>query len=120
MCAARRAGRPRGKTIEEDILAEYVKVTSLSELPQGSAKAVEVNGKSVALYNVDGTVYATDNTCLHQGGPLGEGFLEGDVITCPWHMWEYNVRTGENLGDPSLKVATYAVKLEGDDVLVAL
>lgn len=101
-------------------MAEYVKVTNLSELPEGSAKAIEVNGKTLALFNVSGTVYATDNTCLHQGGPLGEGFLEGEVITCPWHMWEYDVRTGENLEDHSLKVAIYPVKVENGDVLVAL
>lgn len=100
-------------------MAEFVKVASLSELDPGIAKAVEVNGKSIALYNVNGTVYATDNTCLHQGGPLGEGMLEGDVITCPWHMWQYNVRTGANLEDSLLKVDTYPVLVEGDDIKVA-
>ncbi len=99
-------------------MAEYVKAASLSDLPEGSAKAVELNGKTVALYNVGGEVFATDNTCLHQGGPLGEGFLEGDIITCPWHMWEYNVRSGENLGEASLKVATYPVKIEGGEILI--
>jgi nitrite reductase (NADH) small subunit len=81
---------------------------------------VEVNGKAIALFNVEGTVYALDNTCLHQGGPLGEGMLEGEVVTCPWHMWEYNVRSGEKVGDPSLKVATYPVQVEGNDIKVAV
>ena len=66
-------------------MAEFVKVATLRELPPGSAKAVEIGGKAVALYNVDGTVFATANTCAHRGGPLGEGELEGGVITCPWH-----------------------------------
>lgn len=101
-------------------MAEFVKVASLSELAKGAAKAVEINGKSIALFNVDGTVYATDNTCLHQGGPLGEGTLEGDTITCPWHMWQYSVRTGENLEDSLLKLETYPVQVEGDDIKVAL
>ena len=79
-------------------MADFVKVASLSEVVPGSAKAVEVGDKTIALFNVDGTVFALDNTCLHQGGPLGEGMLEGDVVTCPWHMWEYNVRTGEKVG----------------------
>ena len=92
-------------------MAEFVKVANLSDLGPGSSMTVEANGKAVALFNVDGTVYALDNTCLHRGGPLGEGFLEGDVVACPWHMWEYNVRTGEKVGDPSLKVATYAVEV---------
>ena len=100
-------------------MAEFTKVLSLSELERGTCKAVEVNGKTVALFNVDGTVYALDNTCLHQGGPLGEGMLEGDVVSCPWHMWEYNVRTGVNIGNSSLRVATYAVKVEGNDIKIA-
>jgi len=101
-------------------MAQFVKVASLSELPAGTGKAVEVNGKTVALFNVNGEVYATDNTCLHQGGPLGEGMLEGDVITCPWHMWQYNVKTGENLEDSMLKVDTYPVRVSGDDVEVEI
>ena len=74
-------------------MAEFVKVASISELEVGSCKTVEVNGKAIALFNVDGQVFALDNACLHQGGPLGEGMLEGEVVTCPWHFWEFNVRT---------------------------
>lgn len=101
-------------------MGEFVKVASLSELAAGSSKAVEAGGKAIALFNVDGTVYAIDNTCLHQGGPLGEGMLEGDVVTCPWHMWEYNVRSGEKVDRPSLKVATYEVRVEGNDIKVSV
>jgi nitrite reductase/ring-hydroxylating ferredoxin subunit len=101
-------------------MGEYVKVASISDLAPGSAKTVQVNGKAIALYNVNGTIYATDNTCLHQGGPLGEGILDGEIITCPWHLWEYNVRTGEKVGFPSLKVATYPVKVEGADIKVSV
>ena len=101
-------------------MAQFVKVASLSELAAGTGKAVEVEGKSIALFNVNGKVYATDNTCLHQGGPLGEGMLEDDVVTCPWHMWQYNVRTGENLEDSMLKVDTYPVRVSGDDIEVEI
>ena len=101
-------------------MAEFVKVANLSDLGPGSSMTIEANGKAVALFNVDGAVYALDNTCLHRGGPLGEGFLEGDVVTCPWHMWEYNVRTGEKVGDASLKVASYPVEVEGNDIKVAV
>ena len=101
-------------------MAEFVKVASVSELAPGSAKAVEVNGKTIALFNVEGAVYALDNTCLHRGGPLGEGELMGEVVTCPWHQWEYNVRTGENVGDSSVKVDTYPVQVEGNDIKVAV
>ena len=101
-------------------MSEFVKAASLSEVGPGSCKAVEVAGKTIALFNVDGTVYALDNTCLHQGGPLGEGMLEGDVVTCPWHMWEYNVRSGEKVDRPSLKVATYEVRVEGNEIQIAV
>jgi nitrite reductase/ring-hydroxylating ferredoxin subunit len=101
-------------------VAEYIKVASVSELSVGSSKTVEVNGKAIALFNVGGKIYALDNTCLHQGGPLGEGLLDGEVVTCPWHFWEFNVRTGEKVGEPSLRVATYPVQVDGDDIKVAL
>jgi nitrite reductase/ring-hydroxylating ferredoxin subunit len=101
-------------------MAEFIRVASVSELTPGSAKAIEVKGKAIALFNVKGTIYATDNTCLHQGGPLGEGELMGEVVICPWHQWEYNVRTGEVVGDSSLKLATYPVQVEGNDIKVAV
>jgi nitrite reductase/ring-hydroxylating ferredoxin subunit len=101
-------------------MAEFVKVASVFELPPGSTKTIEVMGKTIALFNVEGTIYATDNTCLHQGGPLGEGELMGEVVICPWHQWEYNVRTGEMPGNSSVKVATYPVQVEGSDIKVAV
>ncbi len=101
-------------------MPNFVRAASLSELPPGTCRAVEVNGRTLALFNVQGTIYCLDNTCLHRGGPLGEGTLEGEVVTCPWHMWQYNVRTGENLDDPSLKVASFPVVVEGDDIKVGL
>jgi nitrite reductase/ring-hydroxylating ferredoxin subunit len=101
-------------------MAEFVKVASVPELAPGSAKAIEVMAKPIALFNVGGTIFATDNTCLHQGGPLGEGELLGEVVICPWHQWEYNVRTGEVVGNSSLKVVTYPVQIEGNDVKVAV
>jgi nitrite reductase (NADH) small subunit len=101
-------------------MAELAKVATLAELPPGCGKPVEVNGKAIALFNVGGKVYAIDNTCLHRGGPLGEGMLEGEVVTCPWHMWEYNVRTGEFVANPEIKVATYPVQVEGTDIKVAV
>jgi nitrite reductase/ring-hydroxylating ferredoxin subunit len=104
----------------EAYMAEFVKVASVSELPPGSAKVVEMMGKTIALFNVEGAIYATDNTCLHQGGPLGEGELIGEVVICPWHQWEYNVRAGEVVGDSSLKITTYPVEVEGGDIKVAV
>lgn len=101
-------------------MAEYMKVATLVELPAGTCKTVEAAGKAIALFNVDGSIYALDNTCLHRGGPLGEGTLQNDVVTCPWHMWEYNVRTGEKVNSPAVKVVTYPVQIEGNDISVAI
>lgn len=101
-------------------MADYVKVLSSSDLVEGQGKVVQAGGKAIAVFNVGGTVYAIDNTCLHRGGPLGEGELEGSVVTCPWHMWEYDVRTGEKVGAPTVKVATYPVQVEGPDIKVAI
>jgi nitrite reductase/ring-hydroxylating ferredoxin subunit len=99
-------------------MAEFVKVASLSDLPAGTAKTVEAGGTSIALYNVDGQIHATSNTCPHRGGSLGEGVLGGVVISCPWHAFEYEVTSGRCLTNPSLQIPCYPVKLEGQDILV--
>jgi NAD(P)H-dependent nitrite reductase small subunit len=101
-------------------MPDYIPVARLSDLPPGSCKAVEVSGRTIALFNVDGAVYALENVCLHRGGPLGEGRLEGEVVTCPWHQWQYNVRSGEMCGNPAVKVPTYPVRVEGGTVKVAI
>jgi len=101
-------------------MPDFIRVASTAELKPGAALAVDVKGKTIALFNVAGKVFATDNTCLHQGGPLAEGTVDGEVVTCPWHQWEYNVRTGLNLDDESLKLETYPVEIEGTDIKVAV
>ena len=101
-------------------MPNFVKVASTSDLKPGENKVVNVNDTEIGLFNIDGEFFAISNVCLHRGGPLGEGFLEGDVVTCPWHGWRYNVRTGENAMIPTTKVASYQVKVEGNDVFVAV
>ncbi len=101
-------------------MADFVKAADLSDLAPGNAMEVEVAGKSIALFNVEGTVYALDNTCIHRGGPLGEGDLEDEVVTCPWHAWQYNVKTGENVAQPGVKMASYPVRIEGGSIQVAV
>jgi len=97
----------------------FSKATAASDVTPGTGRVVTVGGKDIALFNVDGTFYALDNVCPHRGGPLGEGDLEGCIVTCPWHAWQYDVRTGESITD-DLKVARYEVKVEGGDVEVAV
>ena len=101
-------------------MPNFVRVAGTNDLKPGENKVVNVNGTDVGLFNVDGEFFAINNTCLHRGGPLGEGYLEGDVVTCPWHGWRYSVKSGENVMMPSSKVKTYQVKVESDDVMVAI
>ena len=101
-------------------MAEFVKVASTTEVPAGEGCVAEVNGKAIAIFNIDGSYFAVDNTCLHRGGPLGEGELNGDVVTCPWHAWEYNVKTGACITSPAASLTTYEVQIEGTDIRVLL
>jgi nitrite reductase/ring-hydroxylating ferredoxin subunit len=99
-------------------MGEYLKAATVEEVPPGTAREVAVGGKPVALYNVGGAFYATSNICLHRGGPLGQGMLDGAVVMCPWHAWTWDVTTGENAANPALRIETYPVKVEGGLVLV--
>ena len=99
-------------------MSEFVRALAASEVAPGQCVEVSVAGKPVALYNVGGTFYATSNTCIHRGGPLGQGLLEGHAVMCPWHAWTWDVRSGENTANPELKIPTYPVKVEDGQVLV--
>ena len=101
-------------------MGEWVKAVAAGALSPGSCTEVSLRGKPVALYNVGGTFYATSNICIHRGGPLGQGLLEGHAVMCPWHAWTWDVRTGENTANPSLTIPTFEVKVEGGDVMVQL
>jgi nitrite reductase/ring-hydroxylating ferredoxin subunit len=98
----------------------FVRAVAAAEIPAGAIREVDVNGKALAVANVGGTFHAIDNTCLHRGGPLGDGPLEGKVVTCPWHGWQYDVTTGKVTQNPSVGVACYPVELRGSDVYVDL
>lgn len=99
-------------------MSTRAKVADRSELKPGECKVVEVEGKTLALFNVEGAFYALDNTCLHRGGPLGEGELEGTIVTCPWHGWRWDVTSGAHADNPSVRVACFPVELEGASVFV--
>jgi len=101
-------------------MENFVRVASLSELTPGTTRMVEAQGKEIALYNVDGKVYATTNICPHQGGPLAEGILEGTSIICPWHAWAFDVCSGTSPVNPRMKIDVYPVKVENDDIFVSV
>ncbi len=99
-------------------MSDFISVAKTADVPAGEGRVFEVDGTPVAVFNIDGTFHALDNTCLHRGGPLGDGICNATTVTCPWHGWQYNVTTGECASAPGEKVDTYEVRVEGDDVQV--
>ena len=91
-----------------------------SEVAPGEMKLVEVDGDEVVIANVNGEFFAFSDTCTHEGGPLSDGELKGDIVTCPWHFTPFNVRTGEAQegGVAEDPIPTYAVRLDGDDIKI--
>lgn len=102
-------------------MANFVRAASLDDIPEGRAIVVDVDGDSLALARVDGDVYCIDNICTHDGGPLGEGELDGTALECPRHGARFDVCTGRALSFPAVvPVNAYDVKIDGQDVLVDL
>jgi nitrite reductase/ring-hydroxylating ferredoxin subunit len=98
-----------------------VKVARVDEVPAGAGKVVRAGETELALFNLGGTFYALDNRCTHMGGPLGEGEVEGTHVTCPWHGSIFEITTGAVVRAPARRpVATFPVRVEGNDVLVEL
>ncbi|HJY86367.1 MAG TPA: Rieske 2Fe-2S domain-containing protein [Candidatus Acidoferrales bacterium] len=96
----------------------FLRTARKDEIPAGTIREFQVNGRTIAVANVNGSFYAIHNTCLHRGGPLGQGELEDKVVTCPWHGWQYDVTTGKVNMNPSIGVDTYAVEVRGEDIFV--
>lgn len=97
----------------------FVNVATVGEVPPGQGKQVTMGGKTLALFNVNGTFYAIDDDCPHSGGPLSEGLLQGNEVTCPWHEARFDVTTGKHLCPPARKdVASYKVQVVGEEVRV--
>jgi nitrite reductase (NADH) small subunit len=96
----------------------FLRAAKKDEVPPGMIREFQIDGKTFALSNVDGKLYAINNLCLHRGGPLGQGELKGTVVTCPWHGWQYDVTTGKLVTNPAVVCETYAVEIRGDDIFV--
>ncbi len=100
---------------------EWVRVAERADLPPGRLLYVEVDGLPIALANIAGTIYAFGDSCRHEGGPLSAGVLIEHTVTCPWHGWTYDIRTGKSIVPPvGLRVPIYPVSIEGDAVFVEL
>ncbi|PYQ13032.1 MAG: hypothetical protein DMH00_05290 [Acidobacteria bacterium] len=101
-------------------MPERVKIAVRSEVPSGTGRVVVALGRVLALFNLEGSFYAVDNSCPHRGGPLGEGFLNGCVVTCPWHGWQFDVRTGVGPLNPRHSVRSVRVETDGEDLFACL
>ena len=99
-------------------MPDWVRVTSVAEAPPGSVQEVHAQGRVVALFNVEGDFFAVDGICPHQGGPLGDGQLEGATVTCPWHGWQFNVRDGKSLLNPQIEQEAFQVRVDDGEVFL--
>jgi len=98
-------------------MGEWRRVATVEDLPPGQMRSVAVEGEWIALYNVQGTIYATQGHCSHAEAWLTEGFLEGEEVECPWHGARFNVRTGAVLSMPAaVSLRTFPVKVEGGEI----
>lgn len=94
-----------------------VKVANIEELKPGQSKALNLNGKAIALFNVKGTFYAVEDVCSHMGAPLANGMLAGKTITCEWHGATFDLETGAAVEGPARgDITAYQVYVQGDDV----
>jgi 3-phenylpropionate/trans-cinnamate dioxygenase ferredoxin component len=102
------------------MIMDFVEAARLEQVPPGTGMCFAVAGKDVAIFNVDGTIYAMDDTCVHQGASLGSGKLDGKVVTCPGHGMRYDVTTGSTISSPGYGVASYPAKVVDGRILVAV
>jgi nitrite reductase (NADH) small subunit/3-phenylpropionate/trans-cinnamate dioxygenase ferredoxin subunit len=99
-------------------MAEFQTVARVAELPDGTAKAVEVNGKLIAVFNEGGQYRAIDDVCPHMGASLAEGYVEGGIVTCSWHAWRFRLADGAWADNPRLKIGCYPVRVVGEEIQV--
>ena len=99
-------------------MAEFVEVCKVAELPEGECRTVTVGDTEIALARTEEGFFAVHNICHHHGGPLGEGWVEDCMIACPWHGWQYDLKTGKQAWGEDVTLTCYEVRVEGDAVLV--
>ncbi len=105
-----------GLGLRRETGSQEVLVGQVGEIPDGERKIIQMGDLSIGVFHHHGQWYALRNSCLHRGGPVCTGALEGDVLICPWHGFQYDVKNGQLLEDPSAKLATYLVEVRQDEV----
>ena|SRR5579871_2777791 len=98
----------------------WTKLATIGELPTDSVIEVEHNGNLYAICNAGGEMHALSGVCPHEGGPLGQGNVVQGILVCPWHMWEFDAKSGACLIDDLMAIPTYPVKVEASAILVDL
>lgn len=102
-------------------MSEFVRICSQGDLPgEGKVKEFIVDGRPLCVATVGGTVCVLDGTCPHEGGPLGEGSIEGGKLVCPWHAYAFDVKTGANEDDPDVKADVLEAKVENGELRARL
>lgn len=100
-------------------MAKLVVVAKTEKIMPGQTHTVEVEGMQITVFNVDGNYYALNDICIHRGGPLGQGDFEKNTVTCPWHAWKFDVKTGTCLTNPMAKAVSYQTKIKGTNILIS-
>jgi nitrite reductase (NADH) small subunit len=98
----------------------WFRIAAVADCPPGSGVETVVGDRIVALFNVEGNFYALDGVCPHQGGPLGKGKVAGCVVTCPWHGWQFDVRTGQHQISRTVRQPCLPTRVEAGEVYVDL
>ena len=127
------ASNPTSSTSKRDKDRRFV-VGPIEDLPPGERKIVTIRGREVGVFNVGGELYALNNYCPHRGAPLCYGRIrpmmvspgvyqldrerDAEILKCPWHQWEFDIKTGKALCDEKMRVRTYQVVQEGDQVVL--
>lgn len=101
-------------------MANWIRIAGVSDCPPGQGLECLAEGRIIALFNIDGAYFAIDGVCAHQGGPLAKGRLVGSTVSCPWHGWPFDVCRGQHASNPTIKQASYAVRIEGNSLMVDL
>src|SRR3989344_751385 len=98
-----------------------IEIGKKEDFQEDSGTLVEKEGKQIAVFNKNGKLFAIDHVCLHRQGPLAEGYVDDDnILTCPWHGWQYNIETGECLTSQGMKLNIYKVIEENEKVFLEL
>ena len=103
-------------------MSDFVTVARVGEIPPGEGRSYPVDGRIVGVFHIDGAYFAINDACPHMGASLASGYVENGAVICPWHAWRFSIKDGRWLDNPTskLKVETYAVRVEGNEIQVCV